>query len=1020
MTTATLTAADFDAFFEAAYPKKQEKAEKKTPFPWQRRLAAQVCETGEWPGMLDLPTGTGKTAVLDIAVFAMALDAARPPKERKMPRRAILVVDRRTVVDQAYIRARTLANLLASAKEGTILGRVAHALHGLRGDVSWAPRTNARPLEVAYLRGAIPRDDGWARDPSQPMLGVSTVDQVGSRLLFRGYGVSPGMRSVHAGLLGNDIVYFLDEVHLSRPFAETLKAVGEWRNRAEIRLPPRLQVVTMSATHSDEGASVFKLGEDDRRDPTLRRRLEAKKPATLELVKVAGNEDHRRSAFAQRLAELALGAVTERHRRIAVVVNRVNTALAIHDLVTTKLSKPASVVLVTGRMRPLDREDREHELRSVQSGLPRIDDEPIKIVIATQCIEAGADLDFHVLITECASFDAVVQRFGRLDRLGDHGDARGVIAIRSDHTSEGDDDPVYGGARTTTWRWLNERPTALDFGLQSGIRDGVPDSLLPPPRHAPTLLPAHLDLWSQTRPAPFPDPDVALWLHGPTDGSTEVSVIWRADLTTSEESRERLDNSTLEEIFENSPPLRQEALVVPLWAAEAWLRGGRVEGIPDVEGAGGQENDDRDSAPASRRWAIRWLGGDDAIEVLNEVDQLRPGDTIIVPSVYGGIRAGTWAADSLEPVIDRGDEAQLQQRHRLALRLDALGVPPPEDAEPRETEWRSRLRQLAGRLIVAHEEDDDASRDAIIEGIRTEFMTAPLSSQWLAKVIGDVKLQAKFIAPMSGNRAAARTHVVLTTPKKVTPAPRHDDAVPADERGGYENGANDTVPEVSSEDDRASRTGVEVPLVAHLAHVREQADAFAHTHGLPLSIAADVVLAAAWHDAGKADPRFQLWLVGGDEVALAALPAPLAKSALKDNDRRRHLETRKRARYPRGARHELASVAMLERAEAVLAKTDRDLVLHLVASHHGWCRPYAPVEDAGEAIAIEWEHEGLHLKASSDHGLAHVGASVVDRFWKLTQKYGWWGLAWLETLVRLADHRASQAEQEENSPKGTP
>jgi CRISPR-associated endonuclease/helicase Cas3 len=112
---------------------------------------------------------------------------------------------------------------------------------------------------------------------------------------------------------------------------------------------------------------------------------------------------------------------------------------------------------------------------------------------------------------------------------------------------------------------------------------------------------------------------------------------------------------------------------------------------------------------------------------------------------------------------------------------------------------------------------------------------------------------------------------------------------------------------------------------------------------------------------------------------------------------------------------------MLERADAVLAKADdRDLVLHLVAAHHGWCRPYAPVEDAGEVVAIEWEHEGIRLAASSDHGQAHVGAGVVDRFWKMTQKYGWWGLAWLETLVRLADHRASQAEQEAKSSKGTP
>jgi CRISPR-associated endonuclease/helicase Cas3 len=981
MTEPAVGAAEFDGFFGAAYPDK-------TPFPWQQRLAAQVCATGEWPRVLDLPTGTGKTAVLDIAVFAMAVDAARPPEARRMPRRAILVVDRRTVVDQAHQRARDLARLLEKAKPGSILDRVAQALHGLRGEVAWTkPPKDRRPLEVAYLRGAIPRDDGWARDPSQAMLGVSTVDQIGSRLLFRGYGVSPGMRSIHAGLLGNDVVYFLDEVHLSQPFAETLTAVGHWRTRAETLLPSTLQVVTMSATHH-RGASSdsFELGADDRAHQVLKRRLDAKKPATLEAVKVAGDEDRRRRTFAQRLAELALAAVTDRHRRIAVVVNRVNTALSVYDAIAGELIAPDHVVLVTGRMRPLDRNDRERELRGVQAGVPRSSGPlaPVQIVVATQCIEAGADLDFDALITECASLDAVMQRFGRLDRLGDHGDTRGVIAIRSDHTGKDDDDPVYGAARTVTWNYLNER-ASLDFGLQGGVRDGAPDAALPPERHAPILLPGHLDLWCQTRPAPFPDPDIALWLHGPKQGSPEVNVVWRADLTVGEGTHERLDDDTLETIFETSPPLRQEALAVPLWAAEAWLRGQRVEGIADVESAAHSEDGDRE--PEAPRWAIRWRGGDDGIEILDKIgpdsgDRLRAGDTLIVPSSYGGIRAGTWAADSEEPVVDRGDEAQLRQRGRLVVRLDALATPASET-----------LQVLGGRLVAASGDAAHEEPKAVIEEIRAYLVEA---APWLASVIGGVKLEPILIEPESSSRPATRTHVVLRATKAVQVQP-----------------LDESMPEVSSDDDRASRTGVAVSLVDHLAHVAEQAQAFARTRGLPLGIAKDVVLAAAWHDAGKADPRFQLWLADGDEVAREARPEVLAKSARKDNDRRRQREARRRARYPDGARHELASVAMLEGAEAVLAQaTDRDLVLHLIASHHGWCRPFAPVEGAGEAVQIVWSHEGIQLTASSDHGLADASASVVDRFWKMTQTYGWWGLAWLETLVRLADHRASQAEQE--------
>ena len=71
--------------------------------PWQNRLLRHVLERG-WPETLDLPTGTGKTAVLDIAVFHLAREATSP--ERTAPVRIVLVVDRRTVVDQG-LRARS-------------------------------------------------------------------------------------------------------------------------------------------------------------------------------------------------------------------------------------------------------------------------------------------------------------------------------------------------------------------------------------------------------------------------------------------------------------------------------------------------------------------------------------------------------------------------------------------------------------------------------------------------------------------------------------------------------------------------------------------------------------------------------------------------------------------------------------------------------------------------------------------------------------------------------------------------
>src|SRR5271157_3798115 len=64
------------------------------PFPWQERLAMLALE-GKWPPVVGLPTAAGKTALIDIAVYALAMRAPHAAK------RVFFVVDRRNIVDDA-------------------------------------------------------------------------------------------------------------------------------------------------------------------------------------------------------------------------------------------------------------------------------------------------------------------------------------------------------------------------------------------------------------------------------------------------------------------------------------------------------------------------------------------------------------------------------------------------------------------------------------------------------------------------------------------------------------------------------------------------------------------------------------------------------------------------------------------------------------------------------------------------------------------------------------------------------
>lgn len=967
--TVGLSASDFSEFFRAIHGH--------GPFPWQQKLVDRLAGANEWPGVLDLPTGSGKTAALDAAVFHLALCADSPVKAAL---RVAFVVDRRLVVDDAFRRAGKIADALRNVSGGGpggrgVVGEVARRLQRLAG------RGNP-PLVAQRLRGGVPLEDDWARTPTQPTILCSTVDQVGSRLLFRGYGVSDRMKPVHAGLLGVNSLILLDEAHLSEPFRQTLQALRKIGGA-------QVGVALLSATpgKSEEGA--LRLSAEDRTHRTLKKRLEAAK-CTAVRTSVGGPDEAVARKFAQE-ARLMMGRLLEgglSTTAVGIVVNRVALARRIFESLDDE--DAADAVLLIGRSRDVDREEVVGRLAPFRTGgEARAEEKPL-FVVATQCLEVGVDIDLDGLVAQAASLDALRQRFGRLNRAGRPIQAKGAVLARSEDVAKKADDPVYGDRIRKTWDALRGIADAgvVDFGVEALpkllCRGGIdPDELATEKPNAPVLMPAYLDLWSQTSPTPAADPEVSLFLHGAERTAAGVSIVWRGDL--SEADLVEGNGTDLGEVMRLVPPRAAEAIEVPLGAARAWLRqsGGASADVSDVPA-----REDEAGAPGpgreTDRLAFRWAGHDSLRTGVVGPNSLRPGDLVVVPAAYGGCDRFGWAPDSTAPVRDGADVAAAPfSGRRWVVRVG-------RDVTRTEVEWERISgvvadESLAGLALVDRLLDALPPTSAADEGAGSE-----------ARVHRDAR------APLEMLRRA-RGRIVVHRP--------YGDGVSGRVLLVADRGVKDAAAvgaTATTEDETASHTSSKpVVLDDHGRRVACLVRRF--TRNLAVKQEDDLVLAALLHDGGKADPRFQTMLAGGDPWNRPDGPV-LAKSG-----RAWSPVAWTNAGLPAGWRHEALSVRMARQHPRLCKAHDRKLVLWLIGSHHGRGRPFFDFLDPKPEQPLPCLDETdwcLSLDEPGPQSLAFdlEGSDWTSLFEDLKRRYGIWGLAHLEAILRLADHRASEEE----------
>ncbi|MEO2092142.1 MAG: type I-U CRISPR-associated helicase/endonuclease Cas3 [Gemmataceae bacterium] len=481
------------------------------PFPWQRALYERFVadRPDNIPASCNLPTGLGKTSVIAVWLIALANKAA-------VPRRLVYVVNRRTVVDQTtdeVEKYRYRLHQCEALAEGLL------AINSPPPTIPFRPQ----PLAISTLRGQYADNREWSADPSRPAVICGTVDMIGSRLLFSGYGVGMKGKPLHAGFLGQDALLVHDEAHLEPAFQTLLETIEKEQDRCKDFRP--LRVMELTAT-SRGTTKPFGLTDADRENATVKERVGAAKALRLHELKDA-------KKLAEQLTALAL-SFEDKGRAVVVFTRTVDDVMK----VAGKLPK-GRVVTLTGTMRGKERDDLvEHPVfkRFMPGGQS---DEPSVCLVCTSAGEVGVNISGDHLICDLSTFESMAQRFGRVNRFGNRPDTE----IHVIHPTDFEDDE-YDQRRKKTLALLRElngdgSPDALG-NLDPELRR---EAFTPDPKTLPAtdIL---FDAWALTtvRDKLPGRPPVEPYLHGlPTDWQPpETHVAWRTEV-------EKITNDLLKE-----------------------------------------------------------------------------------------------------------------------------------------------------------------------------------------------------------------------------------------------------------------------------------------------------------------------------------------------------------------------------------------------------------------------------------------------------------------------------------------
>jgi len=802
----------------------------------------------------------------------------------------VYIVNRRTVVDQATnvvngIRERLLEPCKSEwAAHKSALNSLAASLRKL---------TPEFPLiAVSTLRGELADNEEWKDDPSRAGIVVGTVDMIGSKLLFSGYGDGPYKRAHHAGLIGQDTMIVHDESHLTPAFSDLLRGVEDIQ--VSDHEPRPIRVMELSATQrSIDTCDVFQLEDGDLLEPVVLARLDAEKRLMLHSPK--GKQ-------VQQLVDLA-----HQHDRsqakVLVYTRSPEDAQSISDGLRKKLGKRSSnrVALLTGTIRGRER-DRLVNDDPVYKQMLNPDARPDETVylVSTSAGEVGIDLDADHMVCDLTTLDSMVQRLGRVNRRGGEQRKARVDVV----WTEKDEDPGNNEVGKSVAKTLQ----IFQQWAESGAIDASPRNVLKsiqklcegdkarafsPKPAVPPLTDILLDSWALTSIDEMPGrPDIAPYLHGQTCDPPETHIAWRNEVSLFE--RHRIDDSQLHNWFRSCRIRSAERLSDRTDRVTKFLRSLHGEHLKK------RGSCDFTVVVLNERGKAESLKLEDVIK--KDIEYA----TLVLPAEAGGLdRDGMLDPTKIDPVQD-------------------IDVADSLEEDPCRERWlcKSRETQVWKRLLPSDKSEWGESKpDEWNERARVALEDSEEADEGLALVL---RMPSKQLAAEDPGIAVFRQ-----------------------------------------------------TLAEHKNRIGRQMESIADRLDLEPRIGSALVSAAIRHDDGK---DRQIW----QHYACNVDFEPLAKS-----ERYRHW------RVLGGYRHELGSILEAMRDDSLLRAEEPELILHVVAAHHGHARPHFP-------------ERGFDNERFSTHENQQAVTLVMQRFGRLQNRFGRWGLAWLESLMRCADVAASQ------------